>query len=800
MQRNITRLFILASLFLLNIGYYPSEAVLIRVPTDFPTLQQAIDNAVDGDMIILESDITEAEIDVISKDLVIDGGGNTIYTPSGSYLYTLYLEDSRSILRNLNIVREFTDENNLFIGGESYAIGVYLFSSNVTMENVAVNMMVGYSWSGFPLAPEKTTHVAVRVEYSFLYATSISLTAEVGIEVLNVGGYIDYSRICQTTIDSCDFFPGFITVRGLSHVLEVRESYINASFIGISTVAVPLTDFFWELDVPDLYGWVKVIDSIVEAEIGLYYVTDPHPLYPTIDSLPYTSLMVRDTVVRYWEPDGIDRLRHEALSTGLTLLKSINTSVEISGTVIEGFSTGVLAYIGDTGLNTSLDIVSTEIYVSRDNDWPLTPTRGVAVYLGYSIAPGGIEGGISIDPAPYNDFLNASIIDTVVESLDDAGNVGIVFKEAVAGGGRDDINMVLDSLYSQILDPMPTSGNWMNLTLLNVNVTGFGVGLELTGWTPYEMDVNVHRLYNVEVDIGLHVIFRDKPRQSHDVDVDWLNASSGEVSGPALVEIADDVEDFLVTYSILERVRLESPDQFSITFIENVVDVSHDESLDATMVRNIDLNMIWTLKTLVTNSITGDPIEGVEIVYMRGIEMGRGYTDGSGVYTHPFFYSFGPGGDYYVDDPFIDGLVVIADPGGMDKTVEYMEWFEDPLTIPYWFGYIEIEMESLYIAILGFSHELGTTILSLSPEDGAFIGIYSNIPFRDGSLASLLNNPDIKKTIVRFDVIGYSQYGTAYGIHIKVYYGEGVYRGLILIDRDRGLVWSVGPIKFIGFL
>ena len=114
----------------------PAFATIIHVPGDYPTIQQAVNNANDGDSILVDPGIYEGIRVVYSpNDITLIGSGAFCDNPT---TITSYINPDTSSCISLNYVSGWKLQDLLLIGTESATSfnGAFdiLFCSNISVE------------------------------------------------------------------------------------------------------------------------------------------------------------------------------------------------------------------------------------------------------------------------------------------------------------------------------------------------------------------------------------------------------------------------------------------------------------------------------------------------------------------------------------------------------------------------------------------------------------------------------------------------------------------------------------------
>lgn len=130
-----------ASIMMTFATAYSTGADVLLVPSEYPTIQSAIDTAVDGDTVLVSAGIYNEGIDFLGKQIIVeseDGSDATTIDGLGldvSIVKCVSGETDQAVFRGFRLYRgisgtqDFTD--SLYLGG-----GMYINSSSPTVEDV----------------------------------------------------------------------------------------------------------------------------------------------------------------------------------------------------------------------------------------------------------------------------------------------------------------------------------------------------------------------------------------------------------------------------------------------------------------------------------------------------------------------------------------------------------------------------------------------------------------------------------------------------------------------------------------
>ncbi|HET9474550.1 MAG TPA: right-handed parallel beta-helix repeat-containing protein [Steroidobacteraceae bacterium] len=140
-----------------------SHAATLRVPTDFSTIQAAIDAAADGDTVSVLPGTYAEQIDFKGKAITVtsrDGPSNTIIDGMGTVTVVIFFsgETETSVLSGLTIQNGRADVGaGVFIGGSSPRIVGNVFRNNSDIDN-GWGLAIGGAGEGTPVIDGNLFH------------------------------------------------------------------------------------------------------------------------------------------------------------------------------------------------------------------------------------------------------------------------------------------------------------------------------------------------------------------------------------------------------------------------------------------------------------------------------------------------------------------------------------------------------------------------------------------------------------------------------------------------------------------
>ncbi len=360
------------------------------------------------------------------------------------------------------------------------------------------------------------------------------------------------------------------------------------------------------------------------------------------------------------------------------------------------------------------------------------------------------------------------------------------------------------------MDFLPSSRTGLNLMLNDVEVDGASIGILVdTGNTPgtYGEDINIlfKDVETEDVSTGMllnlrwiinhrvaveNYVHRDR---SPSIGLMLLGGSLGSdlnpVSTPHSLDELRANEDIYFAYSVLWRVDIDfAGPSIGITFYESVVDEFH-----STLDPDVTIRSVWTLAVEVFSSYTGQGINNalVDIYYPDPALYSSGSTVG-GLYQTVLDYIFT---GVHVDDIYIE-----ASRDGYTNSTSLPSYLSarygdinpyNLYTFPSWYGRVVLTLPIMALHTLGFSHDGGLTLLTLDGETGSYQFLYSDKPHKR-------HNPPY--IVHRIDVLRIEGLGKYTVIYVNVHYFGEVHPTVIYIYRDKGLVYSPGPVDFRGWI
>ena len=130
----------------------------LYVPSEFSTIQSAIDNSENGDTILVSKGTYIANISIENKEIIlksISGADSTIIEPLNSEVSTLlFLDGGKSIISG------FTFTNGVGIRGS--AINFYLTHSDPIIENCIISGNVGEAAGNLPWSHRGSQDAGLR--------------------------------------------------------------------------------------------------------------------------------------------------------------------------------------------------------------------------------------------------------------------------------------------------------------------------------------------------------------------------------------------------------------------------------------------------------------------------------------------------------------------------------------------------------------------------------------------------------------------------------------------------------------
>lgn len=153
----------LIALLVLSAPASLAQATTLRVPTDHPTIQAAIDAAADGDKVVINPGVYSEQIDFLGKAITVtsrDGPANTIIDGMGAVTVVIFFsgEGRSSVLSGLTIRNGLADIGaGVFIGSSSPTIRDNIFTGNHD-HNDGWGVGIGGAGGGAPLIERNLFH------------------------------------------------------------------------------------------------------------------------------------------------------------------------------------------------------------------------------------------------------------------------------------------------------------------------------------------------------------------------------------------------------------------------------------------------------------------------------------------------------------------------------------------------------------------------------------------------------------------------------------------------------------------
>jgi len=753
MRLTIISLIVLASLLLSASNELVSAATLY-VPTQYPTLQTAVNNANNGDTIVIVGTITEGGVSIIGKNITIVGGG--IFDDGGS-LSTLYIDRSVVRIVNLTITWDHMWYTSTFLSTQSYKIGLYIKNSVVAVKNLEVNMVYDYDNQQSP----KVTHVvAVRNELGRFYGNNVTISSEIGFEHVEDQTEFDYMVDCVDT-DQTLFQICKVPSKGVdsgSYITSVVDGYVNAD-IGFSIVTVG-----WEYSVVKPVENIILIDNVsikAESAIRIYQNSFIDDVVKTL------NITVSNTYIDYDDATP----KYDPLNYGIWGIIDEGTSINIVNTTVVNMLSGLRLLLADREGNNTLYINNLVVNIYPEID----QFKGISILPGFKFEKEGFSIG-GFGPGLSEGSFEA-ILENVVIHIRQSGLVGVGFE------------------YREVGDPYL---NPLNIFIDGMNITGYAIGVLFEGFILEETDITLKKVFiENRSSIGLNITLAKGLQKPVNPSLQTIIGSISSLPPSYRIDVLDSIEDILVAYSIIWNAYLSSPSGLGISFLEVVVDETANYVSDKTTY----INMIWTLKTRALSSVTSNGISNVHVMYGRGYQILDGYTDATGIFMDTFYYLYGPIQNFSSSNTFIGPLEVLGNYLSHSAYVRYVPYFNDTLTIPYWYGEVILYFPVFTGLVYGFSHDMGTTMLYIYGDGGMYVGLYSykpgeNLPnpltYRQGRFKGY--------NIYPLRIVEQINLGTYLRIEALVQY-EGYWQPTtIYIFPAYGIVYSSGPIDFRGWI
>ncbi len=353
----------------------------------------------------------------------------------------------------------------------------------------------------------------------------------------------------------------------------------------------------------------------------------------------------------------------------------------------------------------------------------------------------------------------------------------------------------------------PTSRNKVGLVIRDVTVWDTNYGFRVMGTnTAPASDVNVlvanSTAYNADVGLGLglsnlnkYVIgvenYRYLNRTGIGIEISMSNLLSDQHPGPPPTSLSTlrASEDLYIAYSLVWTMTVDYTGPVSrATIYESVLD-EHASTSDPDM----PFRSIWTLETIVRSSLTNSPVPNVavSIRFPDPAPYSSGSTDMQGRYSTLM--------DYYWSSVYVNTVWIGASKSGRNAQtmLDQYIWLRlgdapptNLYTLPSWYGQVILFLDILYLRVVGFSHDLGTTVLVIDGSAGYFASKYHRKPI------DLPNKPYSIHTLVVTRVYGGPLLLVIEGyIH---YLGER-WPTVIYVNKIDRMIYSPGPIDFRGY-
>jgi len=335
--------------------------------------------------------------------------------------------------------------------------------------------------------------------------------------------------------------------------------------------------------------------------------------------------------------------------------------------------------------------------------------------------------GIWINMANF-DNASITIMDGVINNLPqpvigESHGIGINLGMPFLPSSRSSVNVeisdvtIWDMNYGvRIMGSNPVPASNVDILVANTTVynTDVGLGLSPNNLNQYRIGVENYRYLN-RTGIGV------------EISMDNLLSDLHPSTQPTSLALLRGSEDLYIAYSIVWRVKVDyDGPPTRATLYETVMDEWGSQG-DPDMA----LRSVWTLSTIVKSSITDAPLPGahVDVEYPSPTYYDGGVTGVDGRFETLM--------DYYWSSVEVDDIWI-----GVSKQLStasttldqyIMSRYGDPhpmnlYTLPKWYGEVILLLDIMFIRSTGFSHDLGTTILSLDGYIGYFASAYHHSP------------------------------------------------------------------------
>ncbi len=754
-----------ALVLILGTGAGASTAFVVHVPHDYPDIYLAIQNAPDGALIKVSGVQNITQPILVGRPVTIMGGVYRAADPFDAPKFFFGLFGPGVRLYNVTI-------DAMDIPGPSRSIGIYVYTkTKVSIENVVIRMPLLDTANLFDRAGLKY-NIGIWVaggNASIRFADIHSEIDVVVTESLNNiffggGGRGKASTVVtQRTLENIN--PGERNDTALEPV-QGDIIRVNPS-VGINPIYAYIYGSTLRGDIA--IGALSYISSpvvishnnVIEAETP--YLAYMRPYFPTDMPLNTLFFLAEGDVSTYWEGgDALDI----PLATLLYLLAGARTNVTLHKIDMYGYQAAVYGSVG--------------AYIGRAG-------YGGAVYLTLK----DVTGHLDLSDSFIELYQVPGVLYLTVEDVEAYSPEGNEFIRIEALASRASLNLLVeDSMSEGFID--------------GIKIIGRVAGFESV-WIRGE-----RYFHGVRDGYGLYIdalIKRpENPFGGSEEFAKWVKSKDA-------VGLMDK-DDILFKYSILwnvfiRAVEVKDPSQFiGVSLYETVYYEGKSTYLSGGWI-----NSIWTLQTLVLSSILGTPLEGAVVTYTSSSFKSSGLTDPSGRYRYMLMYRLDPTvtKEPYVfrpRDSMLWRLIVEGELEGASDREIYVPYVGDIHTLPSWYGEIILQLWAIAIRVVGFSHDMGTTMLMIRGYFGGFAGFYSDKPdAAEGGAPIILDpnraskdgeQPGYKFYSMRITNIQVS--GSLVTIKAIVFYEDFWHPTTIYIERMSGLVWSPGPVDFRGWL
>ncbi len=738
---------LLVLLLLLQIETDYTAAQSIIVPIDYPDLQTAINNALPGTSIYVDTDLTiSSPITIIGKDnlYIVLRYGSKIIADSGFVGQEIVLIDRSSKI----ILTDFT----ISYEGSS-ALPALDFLRIKSSNNIAVkNLSVSIDTNTHPVALRFISIDDGSINITITNVTGVDM-ALTSLSVVGVFANIQFMSGGYITMDSLLFEDIALGSPGSFEGVKIELMRVTGLDIKVSNVAVKRVYSTWVQGINSTY--LRQVRNI-ETQYTNVTLTN---IVGSGGGISFRGL----TFSRFTVPvilDSIVTIRNLMLSSWIE--PNMPMPYKFDGVIIEA------PYFYN--LTVKID----EVTIKDIN----SPDILSGLYTGEAH-------GIHIDVSYF--ILEAFGLPTYDIKIDiDRVSISRLYSWGTIGIFSD-----FEGFYMSRI----------RYTINNVNITD--VGIYDFGIIGYGKVLRANSLFDYRVWIE-EFFFNDREGIGAGI---WLRRADDihPINTPRNLNELRQSEDLYFAYSILWRVYAASAWTNSMTLFETVVDELNSRIALLMRVRNV-----WTLETFVYSSITSLPIPGVyvEYLYPTPSQYSFGFTDSSGRYAYIMdYYMTNPpivqvgliqvavSSGYFSSSVMLPSYISVTE--GLPLSESYY-------TLPAWFGEVVFTIPLVSLRAMGFSHDMGTTYLFIAGTVGWFAGYYSYTPDElwNGDIATPgTNNTWVKSPYRNYQLRGLRVSWTGSVIQIR---GEIFYDGYwqpvtIYVDPERRVVWSPGPVDFRGW-